>query len=64
MALFLLGHFLEYLGRIRIALREILREGHIDAAVFLLRGDRNRQHFPLGQIGEILHNSSLFTNLE
>jgi hypothetical protein len=55
MAFFLLGHLLEYLGRFRIALREIFRESHIDAAVFLLRGDRNGQHFALGQIGEILH---------
>ncbi len=55
MAFFLLGHFLEQLGRFRIALRQILCEGHVDAAVFLFRGDRNRQHFPLGQIGEILH---------
>jgi hypothetical protein len=55
MAFFLLRHFLENLGRFRITLREILREGHVDAAVFLFRGDRNRQHFALGQIGEILH---------
>ena len=58
MAFFLLGHFLEDLGRFRITLRQILREGHVDAAVFLLRGDRNRQHFPLGQIGEILHSNA------
>jgi len=58
MAFFLLGHLLEYLGRFRITLRKILREGHIDAAVFLFCGDRNRQHFALGQIGEILHQRS------
>jgi hypothetical protein len=57
MAFFLLRHFLEYLGRFRVTLRKILREGHVDAAVFLLRGDRNRQHFALSQIGEILHRS-------
>jgi hypothetical protein len=55
MALFLLRHLLEQFRRFRIALREIFREGHVDAAVFLLRGDRYRQHLALGQIGEILH---------
>jgi hypothetical protein len=57
-------HFLEDPGGIRVTLREILREAHINAAVFLLRGDRNRQHFPLGQIGEILHASTPFLDLE
>ncbi len=55
MAAFFLRHFLENLRRIRIAFRQILGEGHVDAAVFLLGGDRDRQHLALGQIGEILH---------
>ena len=57
-AAFLLGHLLEYLGRIRVTLGEVFREAHIDAAVFLLSGDRNRQHLAFGQIGEILHTSA------
>ena len=60
MAAFLLGHLLEHLGRIRIALGEVFRKAHIDAAVFLFRGDRDRQHLALGQIGEILHGERLF----
>ena len=63
MAVFFLGHLLEHLRRIRITLGQILGEGHVDAAVFLLGGDRNGQHFALGQIGEILHGQRLF-NLE
>ena len=64
MAGLLLGHFLENPGRIRVALREVFREAHIDAAVFFLRGDRDRQHFALGQIGEILHAKTPFLDLE
>ena len=64
MASFLLGHLLEDLCRIRIALGEVFGEGHVDAAVFLFGGDRDRQHFALGQIGEILHGRRLFNNLE
>ena len=64
MAAFLLGHLLEDLGRIRIALGEVFGEGHVDAAVFLLGGDRNGQHFALGQIGEILHGTTPFLSLE
>ena len=55
MAALLLGHLLEDLGRIRITLGEVFGERHIDAAVFLFGGDRNGEHFALGQIGEILH---------
>lgn len=54
-AAFLLGHLLEDLGRVRIALLQVLGEGHVDAAVFLLGGNRNREHLSLGQIGKILH---------
>ena len=64
MAAFLLGHLLEHLCRVRIALGEVFGEGHVDAAVFLFRGDRNGQHFALGQIGEILHGRRLLTSLE
>jgi len=55
---------LEQLGRVRITLRQVFGEGHVDAAVFLFRGDRNRQHFPLGQIGEILHGTAFLNDLE
>ena len=58
MAFFLFRHFLEYLGRFRITLGKVFCEGHIDPAVFLFCGDRHRQHFSLGQIGEILHNGA------
>ena len=63
-AAFFLGHLLEHLGRIRIAFGEVFREAHVDAAVFLLGRDRNGQHFALGQIGEILHGTAPFLNLE
>ena len=59
MAALFLGHLLEQLCRIRITLGEVFGEAHVDAAVFLLRGDRDRQHFALGQIGEILHGGGL-----
>ena len=59
MAAFLLGHLLEQLCRVRITLGEVLGEGHVDAAVLLLGGDRDRQHLALGQIGEILHGRRL-----
>ena len=60
MAALLLGHLLEHFRRIRIALGEVFRKGHVDAAVFLFRGDRHGQHLALGQIGEILHGGSAF----
>ena len=63
-AAFLLGHLLEDLGRVRITFREVFREGHVDAAVFLLGRDRYSQHFALGQIGEILHGTAPFLSLE
>ena len=55
MAAFLLSHLFEYFGRIRITLREVLGETHIDAAILLFRGDRDGQHLAFGQIGEVLH---------
>ena len=61
MAALLLGHLLEDLGRVRIALGEVFGKGHVDAAVFLLGRDRNGQHFALGQIGEILHGRRLLS---
>ena len=63
-AAFLLGHLLEDLGRVRITFREVFREAHVDAAVFLLGRDRYSQHFALGQIGEILHGAAPFLTLE
>ena len=60
MACFLLAISSKIFAEFRITLGEIFREGHVDATVFLLRGDRHRQHFPLGQIGEILHDSAFF----
>ena len=36
MAALLLGHLFEYLGGVRITLREVLGEAHIDAAIFFL----------------------------
>ena len=50
MALLLLGHRLKDLRRGRIALLQILREGHVNAGVFLFRGDRDGQNLALGQV--------------
>jgi hypothetical protein len=55
MVLLFFRHLLEQLRRVRIALGEVLRKAHVDAAVFLLGRDRDGQHFTLGEIGEILH---------
>jgi hypothetical protein len=51
----LLGHFLEHLCGVGIALLQILGERHVDAAVLFLGGDRHGQAFTLGQVGKILH---------
>src|SRR5678815_432410 len=61
MAALLFSHFLEYLCGIRIAFGKILGEAHIDSAVLLLGGNRDRKHLALGQIGEILHGNAFFT---
>ena len=58
MAALLLGHLLENFRGVRITLREVFREAHIDAAVLFLGGDRDSQHLALGQIGEILHGGT------
>ena len=58
-AFFLLRHFLEELRRFRIASGEIFGKTHVDAAVLLLAGNGDRQHFPFGQVGEISHRSAL-----
>src|ERR1700741_1357505 len=55
MATLLLSHLLKDFRGVRIALFEVLGEGHVDAAVLLLGGNRNSQHLAFGQIGEILH---------
>jgi hypothetical protein len=47
-----LRHFLEQLSGAGI---EILGEGRVDAAVLILRGDRDGQNFSLRQSGKILH---------
>jgi hypothetical protein len=54
MTFLLLRHLLEDLCRRRIALLQILREGHINAGVFLLCGDRHRQNLTFGQVCEFL----------
>ncbi len=54
-AAFLLGHLLENLRRVRVTLAQVLGEGHVDAAVLLLGGDRDRKHLALGQFGKSLH---------
>lgn len=63
-AFFFLRHLLEQLGGFRIALREVFRETHVNAAVFLFGGDCHRQHFPLCQIGKFLHGVALGISLE
>ena len=57
-AAFFLGHLLEDFCRVRITLAQVLGEGHVNAAVLLLGGDRDRKHLALGQIGKILHDGS------
>ena len=64
MAALFLGHLLEQLGGVRITLGEVFGEGHVDAAVFFLGGDRDSQHFALGEIGEILHGDGPYLTLE
>ena len=63
-ALFLFRHFHEQLGRIGVALRQIFRERHVDAAVFFFSRDRDSQYLALAQIGEILHARILASILE
>src|SRR5690606_7201660 len=53
MAVLLLGHLVEYLGRLRIILAQALRVPTIDAGVVLLGGDREREHLLLGQVPEL-----------
>jgi len=55
MAALFLGHLLEDFCRVRVTLSEVFREGHVDAAVLLLGGDRDRQHLALAEFGESLH---------
>ena len=55
MAALFLRHLFEQPCRVRISLGEVFGKGHVDAAVFFLGGDRDSQHFALGEIGEILH---------
>ena len=55
MATLLFRHLLKQLCRVRVAFLQVLGEGHVDAAVLFLRGDRHRQHLALGQVAEVLH---------
>ena len=64
MAALLLRHPLEHLCGCRIALGEFFGEGHVDAAVLLLRGYRHGQDLAFGQIGETLHGERLRSLLE
>ena len=50
MALLLLGHLDKNLRRRRVALLQILCEGHVNAGVFLLCGDRDSKNLALGQV--------------
>ena len=45
-----LGHLLEDFRGSRITLGQILREGQVDAGIFLLRRDRNGKDFTFGQV--------------
>jgi hypothetical protein len=38
-----------------LALLQIFGEDHVDAAIFLLGGDRDRKHFAPSEFGEIRH---------
>jgi hypothetical protein len=55
MARFDHGHFLEHLGRARIAVMKILCEGHIDAIVIFLGGDRQGEDLAFAQFFKTFH---------
>ena len=52
---FLVRHLVEHLGGGGKLLAQPLGEAAIDAAVLLLIGDGQRQHFLLGQVGKSFH---------
>ena len=52
---FLLAHPLEHRGRGREVLAQPVRVVGVDALVFLLQGDGQRQHFALGKIVKVPH---------
>ncbi len=58
MAHLLVGHLVEHLGGGRILLAQALGEAAIDAAVLVLVGDRERQDFLFGEIGETFHEGA------
>src|SRR5208283_4398227 len=58
------GHFLEHLGRARIAIMKILSEGQIDAIVILLGGDRQGKDLAFAQFLETFHASAPRTALK
>ena len=57
MSVLLLLHLLEHFGRGRIALAQAIHEVAVDAAVFLLQRNGQRQDFLLGQFFEILRHA-------
>jgi hypothetical protein len=51
----LFRHLVENLAGGRIVLAQAFGEAAIDSAVLVLVGDRQREDFPFGKIGEALH---------
>jgi hypothetical protein len=48
-------HFIEHLGRSRIALAQVVSEGHIDAGILLFRGDGDGHYFASSELREGFH---------
>ena len=55
----LVGHLVEHLGGGGELLAQAFGKAAVDAAVLLLVGDGERQHFLLGQVGKFLHGAPL-----
>jgi hypothetical protein len=55
MACLLFRYLFKKLGRIWIALGEVLGKAHVDTAVFLLRENSHRQDFSFGKFSEGFH---------
>ena len=55
MARLLVGHLVEHLGGGRVLLAQALGKAAVDPAVLVLIGDRERQDFLFGEIGETFH---------
>jgi hypothetical protein len=56
MADFLISHFAEHFGRSGISLTQTVDKFPIDALVFLLIGDSERENFLFGQIAKVFHH--------